>query len=33
MSPVYNEMKWTVYVRVVMKSEIHGIELIARIIG
>jgi hypothetical protein len=33
MSPVYNEMKWTVYVRVVMKSEIRGIELIARIIG
>jgi hypothetical protein len=27
-SPVYDE--WTTYVGVVMKSEIHGIELVAR---
>jgi hypothetical protein len=33
MSPIYNEMKWKAYVRVVMKSEIRGIELIARMIG
>jgi hypothetical protein len=33
MSPVYNEKEWTSYVSVVMKSEIHGIELVARIVS
>jgi hypothetical protein len=31
MSPVCNENEWTTHVGVVMKSEIHGIELIAKI--
>jgi hypothetical protein len=31
MSPVYDE-EWTTYVRVVMKSEIRGIELVARMV-
>jgi hypothetical protein len=33
MSPVCNEKEWTTYVRVVMKSEIRGIELVARMVG
>jgi hypothetical protein len=32
MSPVCND-EWTMHVRVVMKSEIYGIELVARMIG
>jgi hypothetical protein len=32
-SPVCNENEWTTYVRVVMKSEIHGIELVTRMVG
>jgi hypothetical protein len=32
MSPVWNENEWTTYVGVVMKSEIQGIELVARIL-
>jgi hypothetical protein len=32
MSPICNEKEWTTYVGVVMKSEIHGIELFARMI-
>jgi hypothetical protein len=32
MSPVYNE-EWIVYVDVVIKSEIHGIELVARMVA
>jgi hypothetical protein len=32
MSPVYDEKEWTTYVRVVMKSEIRGIELVARMV-
>jgi hypothetical protein len=31
-SPVYNENEWTAYVGVVMKSKIHGIELVARMV-
>jgi hypothetical protein len=33
MSPVCNENDWTAYVRVVMKSEIHVIDLVARMAG
>jgi translation elongation factor EF-Tu-like GTPase len=33
MSPVCNEKERIAYVRVVMKSEIHGIELVARMVG
>jgi hypothetical protein len=33
MLPVCNEKKWTMYVRVVMKSEIRGIELVARMVS
>jgi hypothetical protein len=33
MSPVYDEKEWTAYVGVVMKSEIHGIELVARLVA
>jgi hypothetical protein len=32
-SLVCNETEWTSYVRVVMKSEIRGIELVARMVG
>jgi hypothetical protein len=32
MSPMSNE-EWTTYVEVVMKSEIHGIELVTRMVG
>jgi hypothetical protein len=32
-SPVCNEKEWTTYVRVGMKLEIHGIELIVRMVG
>jgi hypothetical protein len=32
-SLVCNEKEWTTYVRVVMKSKIRGIELVARMIG
>jgi hypothetical protein len=32
MSPVCNEKEWTAYVGIVMKSEIHGIELVAIIV-
>jgi hypothetical protein len=31
MSPICNENEWTAYVGVVMKSEIRGIELVARL--
>jgi hypothetical protein len=33
MLPVCNEKKWTMYVRVVMKLEIRGIELVARMVS
>jgi hypothetical protein len=33
MSPVFNEKEWTSYIGVVMKSEIRGIELIARMVA
>jgi hypothetical protein len=33
MSLVCNEKEWTTYVRVMMKLEIHGIELLARMVG
>jgi hypothetical protein len=33
MSPVCNEKEWTVYVRVMIKLEIHGIELFARMVA
>jgi hypothetical protein len=33
MSPICNEMEWTMYVRVMIKSEIHRIELVARMVG
>jgi hypothetical protein len=33
MSPVCDENEWTTYVGVVMKSEIHGIELVARMVA
>jgi hypothetical protein len=32
-SPVCNEKKWTTYVGIVMKSEIHGIELVTRMVA
>jgi hypothetical protein len=32
-SPVCNEVEWIMYVRVVMKSEIYGIELVVRMIA
>jgi hypothetical protein len=32
MSPVCNENEWTTYVGAVMKSEIHGIELVIRMV-
>jgi hypothetical protein len=32
-SLVCNETEWTSYVRVVMKSEIRRIELVARMVG
>jgi hypothetical protein len=33
MSPMCNEKEWITYVRVMMKSKIHGIEFVARIVG
>jgi hypothetical protein len=33
MSPVYDEKEWIAYVGVVMKSEIRGIELVARMVA
>jgi hypothetical protein len=33
MSPVCDEKEWTTYVDVVMKSEIHGIELVVRMVA
>jgi hypothetical protein len=33
MSPVCDEKEWTTYVGVVMKLEIRGIELVARMIS
>jgi predicted RNA-binding Zn-ribbon protein involved in translation (DUF1610 family) len=33
MSLVCNEKEWTAYVKVVMKSEIHGIELVPRMVA
>jgi hypothetical protein len=33
MSPVYDEKEWTSYIGVVIKSEIHGIELVTRMIA
>jgi hypothetical protein len=33
MSPVCDEKEWTTYVGVVIKSEIHGIELIVRMVA
>jgi hypothetical protein len=33
MSPVCNEKEWTTYVGVVMKSEIHGIWLVVRMVA
>jgi hypothetical protein len=33
MSPVYDEKEWAAYVGVVMKSEICGIELVARMVA
>jgi hypothetical protein len=33
MSPVCNEKEWPMYVRVVIKLEIHRIELVARMVG
>jgi hypothetical protein len=33
MSLVYNEKEWTTYVEVMMKSHIHKIELVVRIVG
>jgi hypothetical protein len=32
-SPMCNEKEWTTYVGVVMKSEIRGIELVARMVA
>jgi hypothetical protein len=32
-SPGCNGKEWTTYVRVMMKSEIHEIELVARMVG
>jgi hypothetical protein len=33
MSPVYDEKEWIAYVGVMMKSDIHGIELVARMVA
>jgi hypothetical protein len=33
MSPVYDEKEWTTYISVMIKLEIHGIELVARIVA
>jgi hypothetical protein len=33
MSPVCDKKEWTTYVDVMMKSEIHGIELVARMVA
>jgi hypothetical protein len=33
MSPVYDEKEWTTYAGVVIKSEICGIELVARMVA
>jgi hypothetical protein len=33
MSPVCDKKEWTAYVGVVMKSEIRGIELVARMVA
>jgi hypothetical protein len=33
MSPVSDEKEWTTYIRVVMKSEIHEIELVVRMVA
>jgi hypothetical protein len=33
MSPICNEKEWTTYVNIVMKSEIHEIELVARMVS
>jgi hypothetical protein len=33
MSLICNEKEWTTHVGVMMKSEIHGIELCARMVG
>jgi hypothetical protein len=33
MSPVCDEKEWTDYVRIVMKSEIHGIEFVTRMVA
>jgi hypothetical protein len=33
MSPVCNEKEWIAYGRVMMKSGIHGIELVARMVA
>jgi hypothetical protein len=33
MSPVCDEKEWTGYVGVVIKSEIHGIELVTRMVA
>jgi hypothetical protein len=32
-SPICDEKKWTAYVGIVIKSEIHKIELVARMIS
>jgi hypothetical protein len=32
-SLVCNENEWTTYVRIMIKSEIHGIEFVARMVG
>jgi hypothetical protein len=32
-SPMCHEEEWIAYVRVVMKSKIHGIELVLRMVG
>jgi hypothetical protein len=33
MSPIYDEKEWTTYVGVVIKSEIHEIELVTRMVA
>jgi hypothetical protein len=33
MSPVCDKKEWTTYIGVVMKSEIRGIELVARMVA
>jgi hypothetical protein len=32
-SPVCNEKEWAMYVKVMMKSEIYGIELVIRMVA